>query len=637
MKKISLFLMAATLLLSSFFLGCQNNVATDISTGTVQGSITLNGTTDGVLGVDVFIAGTSFVSKVAVDGKYEITNIPAKSGYVLCVQKEDFTKIISENVEIKEGEVTIVDPIDVIIEKSEEEIDQYNGIFDLENFIPEKFLLTENQNSNGARENHVDLKYDKILPNLGDKITLSFDFTSDKDIDILEIRFADPSEAVNGWLELVGENKEDWLLIKDIKAGEEIKVNHTFTLKERPVNTIRLNISTQDKRFNEVNLKISNSKLKVTSPTGIPSFIEKNSQSIFSCTSTIDGIKFEGSLLSNIPDSTAKCTISIFDINNGITMERQYSLTESKAYETWELIYPLVEKNKEYTFKVTSKWGGTIIGSETFRITAIGGLGEYKVENANSYTVNLSEDKKLLTRTSQKFTNNPNVQNLIIDYGTKYAVYSTNDSATTIWDGIWRHDSIHWASTTNQECDLTNLETWLSYESLVSSLKGRRLGIRTETHMTLAGYTYNGTTDFVLDDYKETFFDWDNEEQNKYFIMYKNPVSGNYYKDVPGTSLYYIKKELDEKGNLIFTKKETEGAIEVYGQLISFGDKIYEPAYVPTTKFEDHVFTGNWKADCVNQSLEQINFPYNSNNFWTAGEFVPIYLTPIYTSILATE
>ena len=155
--------------------------------------------------------------------------------------------------------------------------------------------------------------------------------------------------------------------------------------------------------------------------------------------------------------------------------------------------------------------------------------------------------------------------------------------------------------------------------------------------MTLAGYTYNGTTDFVLDDYKETFFDWDNEEQNKYFIMYKNPVSGNYYKDVPGTSLYYIKKELDEKGNLIFTKKETEGAIEVYGQLISFGDKIYEPAYVPTTKFEDHVFTGNWKADCVNQSLEQINFPYNSNNFWTAGEFVPIYLTPIYTSILATE
>ncbi len=629
MKKISLFLMAATLLLSSFFLGCQNNVATDITTGSVQGSVTLNGTTDEVLGLDVFIAGTSFVSKVAADGKYEISNIPAKSGYILCVQKEDFTKIISENVEIKEGEVTIVDPIDVIIEKSEEEIDQYNGIFDLENFIPEKFLLTENQYSNGARENHVDLKYDKIIPNLGDKITLSFDFTSDKDIDILEIRFVDPSEAANWWLELVGENKEDWLLIKDIKAGEEIKVNHTFTLKEKPVNTIRLNFSTQDKRFNEVNLKISNSKLKVTSPTGIPSFIEKNSQSIFSCTPTKEGIKFGGSLLSNIQDQTAKCTIIIRDTENNVQMERQYSLANSNAYESWEMTYPLVEKDKEYTFEITTKCDATTIGFEKFTVTAIGGLGEYKIENADTYTVTLSEDKKTLTRTPQEFTVNPDVQNLVIDYGTKYAVYSNNDSATTIWDGIWRHDSIYWASSTNQKCDLTTFG-WPSYVDLDSSLKGRRLGTRTETHMKLAGYTYNGTTEFIFNDYKETFFDWDDEEQYKYFVLYKDPKTGEYYEDVPGTSLYYIKEELDENGNVIFAEKDAEGAIEVYGQLISYGDKIYEPAYVPATEIEDHIFSGFWDIDCESQKITSTSFPYSSNDIWAKKEFVPVYLTPVY-------
>ena len=109
MKKISLFLMAATLLLSSFFLGCQNNVATDITTGSVQGSVTLNGTTDEVLGLDVFIAGTSFVSKVAADGKYEISNIPANAGYVLCVQKGEETQIIKENVEVKGGEITVIE------------------------------------------------------------------------------------------------------------------------------------------------------------------------------------------------------------------------------------------------------------------------------------------------------------------------------------------------------------------------------------------------------------------------------------------------------------------------------------------------------------------------------------------------
>ena len=795
-----------------------------IATGSISGKITIDEETIDVLGLDVFIAGTSYIAKVASDGTYEISDIPAKTNYMLCVQKGEKTIIIKESIEVKANEVLKAETKDISSSEWEstafewlgsyeteptnpkkhgayfntvdgcsyiwtgekwdllakagatgedganaDTSDKYKGILDFNDFLPSKFILEENIYSNGCREDFYDLPYYHQIPNLGDKITLELEFTSDTDFSDLRIRFADSSLAAGGWKELTGE-EDEWFTIEEITANEKITVTHTFELQERPIGNVRLNLSSLDDSFEKAELTIHSSKMTVTSSTGIPNYMnsysiygttekyirgdviisknqwnatdynyqtsillppnsyllemgdlvtinwefisdidiekltfqcvdssegwsvisnnitisdkiianepysvkvdipitknaigqvevaisypkensgeatlstinstlkisrrnDESSQSKFTYTPTKDGIKFGGSLLSNIQDQTAKCTISIRDVDNGVTMNREYSLANSNAYESWEMVYPLVEKDKEYTFEVSTKCGSTTISSEKVTVTAIGGLGEYKIENIDEYEVTLSDDKKTLTRTPQQFTDNLNVQNLVIDYGTKYAVYSTNDSATTIWDGIWRHDSIHWVSTTGQECDLTNLETWLSYEGLVSFLKGRRLGTRTETHMKLAGYTYNGTTDFVLNDYKETFFDWDDEEQNKYLVLYKNPKTGEYYDDVPGTSLYYIKEELDKNGNIIFTEKGAEGAIEVYGQLISFGDKIYEPAYVPATEIEDHVFTGYWKANCGYQSIEQINFPYNSNDFWTAGEFVPVYLTPVY-------
>lgn len=803
-----------------------------IATGSISGNITIDGKLDDVLGLDVFIAGTSYIAKVASNGTYEISDIPAKTDYMLCVQKGEKTIIIKESLEVKANNVSDAETEDISSSEWEstafewlgsyeseptnpkkhgayfntldgcsyiwtgekwdllaqagatgedganaDTSDKYRGILDFNDFLPSKFILEENIYSNGCREDFYDLPYYNQLPNLGDEITLELEFTSDTNISDLKIRFADSSLAAGGWKELTGE-EDEWFTIEEITAGKKTTVEHTFELQERPIGNVRLNLISSDDSFEKAELTIHSSKITVTSSTGIPNYMnsysiygttekyirgdvvisknqwnatdynyqtsillppnsyllemgdlvtinwefisdidiekltfqcvdgsssynegwsvisdnitisdkiianepysvkvdipitknaigqvevaisypkensgeatlstinstlkisrrdvsnnDESSQSKFTYTPTKDGIKFGGSLLSNIQDQTAKCTISIRDVGNGVTMNREYSLANSNAYESWEMVYPLVEKDKEYTFEVSTKCGATTISSEKVTVTAIGGLGEYKIENINEYEVTLSDDKKTLTRTPQEFTDNLNVQNLVIDYGTKYAVYSTNYSATTIWDGIWRHDSIHWVSTTGQECDLTNLETWLSYENLESSLKGRRLGTRTETHMTLAGYTYNGTTDFVLNDYKETFFNWDDEAQYKYFVLYKDPKTGEYYEDVPGTSLYYIKEELDENGNIIFTEKDAEGSIEVYGQLISYGDKLYEPAYVPATEIEDHVFTGYWKADCVYQSIEQIKFPYNSNDFWTAGEIVPVYLTPVY-------
>lgn len=640
MKKSILFLITNFLLLLSFFLGCSNNPPIEITTGSVKGSITIDGKTDNVLGLDVFIEGTSYISKVASDGSYEITNIPENSYYNICVQKGDFTKIIAENIEVKGGEVKEIEAIDILSAEIIPNTDYYHGYFDKENFIPQNFILRENQYSAGSRENNIDFTYEDVIPNINDEIFLEMEFTSDKDIDKLFFRFADVSDAANYWLELTAENEESSFTVEGIKAGETVRISNIFKLIAKPLGKIRLNISTKDKSFEEVTLTVLNSKMKVKSSPGIWNYVEQNgSKNSISCTATEEGIKFTGSLLSNVSykeddtskNTTSSCVISIIDLVNNITMSRTYTLN-SDTYENWEIIYPLVKKDNIYYFEVKVSHMSKTIDCEKFNIKAIGGIGEFRVENAETYEVTLREDKKTLSRTPQKFTDNPNVNNKIIDYGTKYAVYSCNDSATSIWDGIWRHDSVHWKSTTNQECDLSNLG-WPSYDDLVSSLKGRRLGTRTETHVKLAGYTYNGTADFVLNDYKETFFDWDDEKEDKYFVLYKNPITSEYYKDVPGTSLYYIKEELDENGNVIFAKKDDAGAIEVYGQLICYGDKIYEPAYVPKTQIENQIFSGFWKAVCGDQVIDQMIFPFYSNDFWVNKGIVPVYLTPEYISI----
>ena len=697
MKKISLFLMAATLLLSSFFLGCQNNVATDITTGSVQGSVTLNGTTDEVLGLDVFIAGTSFVSKVAADGKYEISNIPANAGYVLCVQKGEETQIIKENVEVKAGEVTVIETAtilssewiqsslvwkgnfetapenpeinwayfnttdgcsyiwdgttwsllagageDGVIQGSEG--DRYDGLLDLIDFMPEKLTLQENMYSNGAKENYVDLPYDIYLPNLNDKITLEFEVKSDKEINGLIIKFADPSKKANYWLDITQKDENDAYIFNNLKAGETIKISHTFTVIERPFDVVRLNLSTYDSNFEQVTLSISNSKISVTSTTGLPVYripnINQISSNAISYTTIDEGIKFTGSLLSNVEGGISRCTINIRDTNNKVSMIRDYSL-QAGTYETWEMIYPLVEKGKTYNFEVSINYNATTITIEPFTITAIGGLGEYKVENVNEYKVTLSEDKKILSRTQQQFVNNPNVQNKIIDYGTIYDVYSNSNDATQIWDGIWRHGSIHWQSKEEQKCDLTQFD-WPSYEDLVRSLKGRKLGVRTDTRIKLAGYTYNNTTVFSLNDEKQFFFDWDDEEEGKIFILYQNPITKEYYKDVPGTSLYYIKEELDEDGNIVFAKKGDVGTIEVYGQLICYGDKINEPVYVPA-KIENYNFTGYWNCSFYSgqgfgqgseYQYQQLEFPCDTGMFWEFNyrnnDCIPVFLSPEY-------
>ncbi len=59
------------------------------ATGSLEGYVEIDYSIDGVLGLDVFIPGTSFIAKVDRDGCFQISNIPLNTGYEIYIQKGD--------------------------------------------------------------------------------------------------------------------------------------------------------------------------------------------------------------------------------------------------------------------------------------------------------------------------------------------------------------------------------------------------------------------------------------------------------------------------------------------------------------------------------------------------------------------
>ena len=116
--------------------GKQTVIANDLNltaTGSVRGYVSISdsaGNTESPLGLDVFIAGTSFDGKVGLDGCFELTGIPAKTGYVLCVQKGDYVKIVDDNLEIISNYTVDVSHIYLSENDLKEGMMQWLGVYD---------------------------------------------------------------------------------------------------------------------------------------------------------------------------------------------------------------------------------------------------------------------------------------------------------------------------------------------------------------------------------------------------------------------------------------------------------------------------------------------------------------------------
>jgi len=113
------------------------------ATGSVSGRITIDWYTEGVLGLDVFIAGTSFDGKVGIDGSFELTGIPAKYDYVLCVQKGDYVTIIDDKLAVYGNETTIVPSFNIYSENMKENQNnttfRWRGSFDVAPYDPQLY------------------------------------------------------------------------------------------------------------------------------------------------------------------------------------------------------------------------------------------------------------------------------------------------------------------------------------------------------------------------------------------------------------------------------------------------------------------------------------------------------------------
>lgn len=616
------------------------------------------------MNLEVFIAGTSYFSKVGLDGKYAISEITANTGYILCLQKGEQTQIIKENVEIIAGQNTVIEPVKFskndssflwlgtlkeapenpkandayfnttegifylyngnsweILAKNLSE--KYNGILDLENFLPSKMTMNPNAPYSTSYVTIKELPYTHQIPNIYDVVKLEFSFTSPKDINDFTIILLDDSDS---WVPLA-----DLHNISNIKKGEVINISETFELTAQPKGNIILNLQeslTEEEYKNhpgKYDLSIESSKISVTSYTGIPNYLpSSNTTTQITCNATEKGILFEGFSISDT-------NIFITDKNNDVCMNINYKKPD--VYHKWNYTYPLVKKDTVYDFYVRVERGdGLILEEQNFTVTAIGGLGEYKVENTD-YEVTLSDDY-VLSRTPQNFTNNKNVP--ILDYGTSYQIVSNDKNANTIWtdNTLWIYACDCWNSETQQKYDL-HKSSWQEFSSIDSMLQGRALGAEVRTKVKIAGYTYNDTVTFSLNDLNRRVFPWkteSNKKEYKLLVMYGSDFD-NLYTNVPNTKEYIMSKDFKS-----FVSAETSDTTKVYAQEVLISKNLEEPRYIPVS------FLRKWSAWTTDSEIYKMELSLpcsawdiindiirnNSDTIisGTDGEYCPILLAP---------
>ena len=77
-----------------------------VATGSITGTITLDGTTTGNTGFLVFVAGTSFMAMTDDSGNYTISGVPAGKGYQVVATKGNVLHSLSSNVTVTANEST---------------------------------------------------------------------------------------------------------------------------------------------------------------------------------------------------------------------------------------------------------------------------------------------------------------------------------------------------------------------------------------------------------------------------------------------------------------------------------------------------------------------------------------------------
>lgn len=245
---------------------------------------------------------------------------------------------------------------------------------------------------------------------------------------------------------------------------------------------------------------------------------KKNQTSYVTARATSEGLEFSGTIVSNVfsdaysdssglyaewydeewqradifgnistsVNSKTKATIEITDCDSGVSMNYTFEKNQDE-YKPWTLVYPLVEKGKTYTMRVTVSWQDYTFYTEYFKMTAEGGLGEYVVTNANTSIPELTSDRVIKKKVAPTFTQNPNVK--IISQGTHYEIYRIDDTSDWLaW--VYGVDILSDNSTTGYPLkDIYNRCGWKTYDEVDAMLSGWRYRVQARTLLKIAGYS----------------------------------------------------------------------------------------------------------------------------------------------------
>lgn len=324
--------------------------------------------------------------------------------------------------------------------------------------------------------------------------------------------------------------------------------------------------------------------------------------SYITANATDRGVRFETTVLKGTAIS-----FTVTEKASGIQMVRDW--VKEDDWNKCAIVYPFVEAGKQYDFTLQVTQSDHTLYEKDFTITATGGLGEFKIENADDYDVELTDDKVMQFTGEPEFTENSNVR--IARKGVFYELYEADNGD---WDWIYNQSS--WLDTTNGTLSLLDdsdgIGKWKSAETITARMSGHDYRAIAQTYLVISGYTDNGQTYFKMNDKKESVGSWGGSPTKVYVLFgdFSEDVIVPEISDLPGESV-----------TLTLTDKDG-GTHDLNCNLmiLDYDATIEEPISLPAYATGKSTF--NYWTDRYGN---RINFPYNSApNMWD-GDYTISY------------
>lgn len=304
------------------------------------------------------------------------------------------------------------------------------------------------------------------------------------------------------------------------------------------------------------------------------------------------GIKFTAKVLSNITGGNseshyASVTFKITEKESGISMVRNWK--KSVNWITCDMYYPFVEKDKEYTFEFSADKDDYNLYKGEFTVKATGGLGEFKIENADAYKTELTAERIIKKSGKPQYTENPNVK--ILKQGLTFGLYA-NDYSSWVWgETLYVGDDYSYsyaqkAEKFTGEYELKKVSTWKNFEQIDNRLKGNNYFITSNTVITVAGYTDNGQTYFNMNDGSEIYGIWEQDSaKTKVYVIFGDSSA---YNDLPGEPMAFS-----------VTAGGEERTVTKNCMIVDYGQPVLEPANIPVYKEYPELKFAGW-SKCNN-------------------------------------